>query len=100
MLKIIHIDELVCKCGHFNSETNVNNGYGCNHPEQEEKEKDWDGNIQGKCYSFSCPLASEADLEDMKKYDKDLYKEYKNEEYDPTESGAQYMLYDESDEES
>ena len=46
----------------------------------------------GKCYSFSCPLASEADLEDMKEHDRKLYDDWKNEEYDPPECGAEYMV--------
>lgn len=88
---IINIDELVCICGYFTSETDANNGYGCNHPEQEEFEmlwKDEDGYThrgyekdkskpktkQGKCYSFSCPLCSKCDLEDVKDYDPDDYK--------------------------
>lgn len=29
--EIIHLDELTSICGFFEQETNVNNGYGCNH---------------------------------------------------------------------
>lgn len=48
--------------------------------------------IQGKCYSFSCPIATQCDLEDLKKYDTERYNDWKGEEYDPSESGADLML--------
>ena len=89
-MKIINIDEMSCICGYFNGNTNVNNGYGCDHPEQEEYEMayvDEDGctwsykdvedtqpkKKQGKCYHFSCPLAGRCDLEDVKDYDPEEY---------------------------
>lgn len=31
--EIIHIDELANVCGYFNTDTRVNNGYGCEHPD-------------------------------------------------------------------
>ncbi len=104
---VVHIDELTKVCGYFNSGTPVNNFYGCNHPDCEENEIvgiKKDGSqvrfpkkikhkiSQGKCYSFSCPIASECDLEDLKEHDTDLYNEWKNAEYDPSESGAELML--------
>ena len=46
----------------------------------------------GKCYSFSCPVANEADLEDMKELDNELYNEWKDEEYDPCDAGGDYMI--------
>jgi hypothetical protein len=48
--------------------------------------------LQGKCYSFSCPLATECDLQDLQEYDKDLYEEWKNKKCDPSEMGANLML--------
>jgi hypothetical protein len=36
--KVISIDELADLCGYFTSATDANNGYGCNHPEQENYE--------------------------------------------------------------
>jgi hypothetical protein len=64
----IDIDELANRCGYFTSETCVNSGYGCNHPDQEmtRELKDEDGrmHVQGCCYSFSCPLGwSDDELE-------------------------------------
>ena len=53
-------DHFVAKCDYFNGETDANNGYGCNHPEQEEQ---CDG--QGCCYCFSCPLGYPADEESL-----------------------------------
>lgn len=87
---IINIDELACICGYFTGATEANNGYGCNHPEQEEYEmlwKDEDGYTyrgyeddeskpktkQGKCYSFSCPICGRCFLEDVEEYDQEEF---------------------------
>jgi hypothetical protein len=35
------INDFANMCGFFNGETYVNNGYGCNHPKQEETEIQW-----------------------------------------------------------
>jgi len=156
MIQIIDLDELAGKCGYFNSECAVNNGYGCNHPDCEDSDivsfdeygnqishynyelticrkilqricpnlKDLREIIendkifkryfqklsdepyhpmflktlglrqQGKCYSFSCPIANEANLEDLKKYDIDYYNEWKDEKYDPSEAEVDLMVYD------
>ena len=90
-MKVVTIDDLMSVCGYATSETDANNGYGCNHPGQEEYEmlwKDEDGfthrgyendeakpkTKQGKCYSFSCPLAESClSLSCLKEHDKDLY---------------------------
>ena len=50
----------------------------------------------GKCYTFSCPVAFHADLQDMKELDNDLYEEYKaegerNSDYLDT---SDWMVYD------
>jgi hypothetical protein len=60
MRKARYFDSFVADCQYFNGDVEVNNGYGCNHPDQEEKE---DG--QGKCYCFSCPLGYPADEESL-----------------------------------
>lgn len=57
---IVEINRLARHCGCFNGETDVNNGYGCNHPECDEVE---DG--QGKCLAFSCPLSWRANKQDL-----------------------------------
>lgn len=44
------------------------------------------------CAAYDCPLGWEANLEDMEKYDKGLYEEYKQERHDPSEMGADYIV--------
>ena len=87
--EIMDIDELMSICGYSTSRTDANNGFGCNHPDQEEYEmlyKDEQGYThrydlrepqvkQGKCYSFSCPIASKCNLEDFKEHDPEIYDE-------------------------
>lgn len=93
---IVEIDDLMNNCGYGTSQTDVNNGYGCNHPEQEETEfcleengytyrvnitqdemeqlkKRGDKHIkkQGRCFPFSCPLGSQCDEQDLLDYDND-----------------------------
>jgi hypothetical protein len=97
-IKILHLNDLASFCGYFESETGINNGYGCTHPENEIQEEYEDGKKMGKCYSFSCPIASEADLEDLKTHDKGLYEIWKDEGYDPSDCGGNLMLYDEPEE--
>jgi len=54
--KVKHIDTLVKICGFFVVGAEVNNGYGCNHPKQEEFEI-IDGKKHGMCHRHSCPIA-------------------------------------------
>lgn len=91
---IVDIDDLMNHCGYGTSQTDANNGYGCNHPKQDETELcfEIDGytyrgprkeieeaiksglhNIkqQGKCYPWSCPLGSWCNEQDLVDYDKD-----------------------------
>ena len=63
-LMVTVFDEFAYVCPYFTSETDANNGYGCNHPDQEETQNR-DGKEQGCCYCFSCPLGIEADAEDL-----------------------------------
>ena len=93
---IVEIDDLMNHCGYGTSQTAANNGYGCNHPEQEDTElcleedgytyrvskneieqlkKDGDRRIkkQGRCFPFSCPLGSQCDERDLEDYDEDGY---------------------------
>ena len=53
-------DNFVRHCEYFNGETDVNNGYGCNHPNQEEKCAN-----EGCCYCFSCPIGYPAEEESL-----------------------------------
>jgi hypothetical protein len=65
------IDELCSGCGLFTSNTDLNNGYGCKSKSKYKTEI-------GKCYNWACPLGNVPDIEDLKKYDKDYYYEYKD----------------------
>lgn len=104
-MKVVHIDELANVCGYFTTKTDINSGYGCNHPEQECFEiayQDDEGYTriedkepkvkQGRCHCYSCPLATECNLEDLKKYSPEDYDDWKDHEYDPSESGANLVL--------
>ena len=55
-LKVIHIDQLICECGMFTWDTELNNGYGCRSAFNTE--------TPGCCYDFSCPIATTIDEED------------------------------------
>ena len=68
--ELMELNTLANQCGFFYNKEfrypdlpDVNNGYNCDHPEQKEYEE-IEGKRIGKCYSFSCPLAYEADRED------------------------------------
>lgn len=56
---IIPIEELIEVCGHFEWDTNINNGYGCRHRSNEDKITDDKGRKLANCYSFTCPIACE-----------------------------------------
>lgn len=60
-VKVAAFDSFAYACKHFTTEPWVNNGYGCNHPDQEEVHEDNEGKEGGCCYCFSCPLGIEAD---------------------------------------
>ena len=83
--EVMDINSLACVCGYFTSYTDANNGYGCNHPEQEQYEELYDDNgytrrgfeddaskpktRQGKCLASSCPIAFYCTtMEDLKEY--------------------------------
>lgn len=72
--ELLEINQLARRCGYFYninfkypSLPNINNGYNCDHPDQEETE-DIDGQKIGKCYSWSCPLAYSADKETREEF--------------------------------
>lgn len=58
-IRLEHISYLSRCCGHFDGGADVNNGYGCTHPDQEVVDDDSDGKEQGCCFAFSCPLGYE-----------------------------------------
>lgn len=95
--RLIDLDELVMSCGLFTSDTELNNGYGCKSRSKHKSER-------GRCFSFDCPLANEADLSDLKKHDETLYEEYREyfkealsngaseEDLLPAQSGSYWMI--------
>jgi len=67
--KVVIFGEFFPVCSYFTHKVSVNNGYGCNHPDQkesgfEEGFGEESGREQGKCYCWSCPLGCETDEED------------------------------------
>jgi hypothetical protein len=68
--RIIDIDNFINECGLFTSNTDLNNGYGCKSKSKDKCEK-------GKCYSWDCPLAVEADEQAFKDVDSNLYIDFK-----------------------
>jgi hypothetical protein len=64
MMKAVLFDSFASNCQFFNCNTEINNGYGCNHPDQEETEEE-NGKEQGRCHCFCCPLGIEAEQEDL-----------------------------------
>ena len=64
MRKAVLFDEFSYQCPYFNSKTDANNVYGCDHKEQKEVEK-INGIEQGCCYCHCCPLGIEAEQEDL-----------------------------------
>lgn len=59
--KAVVFDEFARNCKFFDPASDVNNGYGCKNPFQEEVQTDKNGVSRGCCYCFSCPLGIEAD---------------------------------------
>ena len=63
--QIIHLDSLIHQCGyHFDG--GINGGHSCSHQKV--------GDYEGQCFSFSCPLAVEASLADIRRHDRQLYR--------------------------
>lgn len=72
--ELMELNTLANQCGYFFNygfddfdAPNVNNGYNCRHPNQEEYEK-IKGKKIGKCYAFSCPMAYSADGLDCQQF--------------------------------
>lgn len=85
--KIEQINDFANRCGYFYNayiEKNIscNNGYNCNHPEQDNNEI-IDGQAIGNCYCWSCPLGYEADKEDFQnpEIDKNGWEDYEDNEF-------------------
>jgi len=74
------IDELTEYCGLFVRGSKNNGGYGCKSKSKRKQEP-------GCCYSFDCPLVTEADLEDLEQSSPILYEQYKDDEHNVESSG-------------
>ena len=89
MRKIHQINNFANSCGYFynayiDGDFACNNGYNCNHPNQEETDiNDETGESIGKCYAWSCPLGFEADEEDFTnpEIDQNGYTEWEESEF-------------------
>ncbi len=87
--KVATFDEFAAACDYFESNTEVNNGYGCTHPKQEEYQHERDPNV-GCCFCHSCPLGIEADAEDI--YNPDV--DWDGYEPDPDCMEGEYLMID------
>lgn len=58
-------DTFAYRCPYFDVKTNVNNGYGCSHPNNDEKREDESGKMIAPCYCCNCPLGMSADDESL-----------------------------------
>ncbi len=83
--RIVHIDELSNECGLSSDTVHPDNPYGCCSRSKLKEEP-------LRCFAFDCPLGPEADLEDMKSYDWELWEQWKDSRHGPIESGAEYVL--------
>jgi hypothetical protein len=87
--KLIHLDDLTQRCGYFAVTKNrdgswKNNGYGCTHRGNKES--------PGACYSCSCPVACNADYENLRELDPELAKEYEEEQKEHGFIESQWMI--------
>lgn len=64
--KVVDFDTFAGTCPYFEDDSPVNNGYGCGHPDQEERDTDDDGVERGCCHLFSCPICCAMDEEDLR----------------------------------
>lgn len=89
MKKLIHLDDLVRRCGYFANTRDrtgrvKNNGYGCTHRGNKEE--------PGECHSYCCPVACETNYKDMAELDPDLAEEYKEEQEKHGSIQCQWMV--------
>lgn len=66
MRQAVLFDQFAETCPFANNDTEVNGGYGCNHPDCENTEYDEENKKKvGCCYCHCCPLGIEAEQEDL-----------------------------------
>lgn len=99
---IWHLDNVVEACGYFTSDTTVNSGYGCRHPDQEDVEEEYqepgepvrDPPTCGRCFAFTCPLGAELNPSE----DEEDTAEFRKRGLDPASfSDGEWMLVDVDD---
>ncbi len=99
---IWHIDHVTEACGYFTSDTTVNNGYGCRHPEQEDIADEYAEPGKpppsppkcGRCFPFTCPLGSELNPSE----EPEDAEEFRNLDMDPEDySDGEWMLVEVDD---
>ncbi len=73
-IMILELNHFANLCGHFFNVCrsdpklpNINNGYNCDHPQQEVYAEEA-GKVIGCCYGWSCPLGYPPTRYDLKKY--------------------------------
>lgn len=96
-LKVASFEEFAYACQYSTSEYDVNNGYGCSHPDQEETNPDKNDIERGMCFCWSCPLGIEAEAEDADDEEVDLCGIIK-EELAEAEGKSEYILVNVGDE--
>lgn len=82
MSQVVDFSTFAYCCHYFNPEAEVNGGYGCMHPEQENTSQASNGEEQGCCYSCSCPLSYRLDEESLSDSELDLDGRKKESFYD------------------
>ena len=65
MRKVANFDIFSSTCPYFTSIYDVNNFYGCTHPEQTDFSEDKKGVKRGCCYCECCPLGITPDESDI-----------------------------------
>ena len=85
-------DGFVASCPYYDGASPVNNGYGCNHPDQAEQTIfAGDGKTYGECHCFSCPCGTNACSDDIKEAEElGIYLDDNNPE--PDEVDGNYLI--------
>lgn len=78
MANVTDFDSFCEDCEHRVFDTDVNNGYGCNHPENESYGEYHNDDSVAACYTFTCPICSELYLDEPE--DIPLLREYLEED--------------------
>ena len=85
-------DGFVASCPYYDGASPVNNGYGCNHPDQEEQTVcAADGKTYGECHCYCCPVGNNACSDDIREAEEvGIYLDDNNPE--PDEVDGNYLI--------